>query len=182
MKVRAGRVKKDSSSRLAQFAIFASITILIWIVFGQTLGHDFVNYDDKTYVYGNSLISSGLTLHSLAGAFVDTQTDNWHPLTLISHMIDRQIFDLKAGGHHFTNVLLHTIASLLLFLLFLLLTRAIWRSAFVAALFAIHPLRVESVAWIAERKDVLSAVFFFLTLIAYARYARTPTTGRYLTM
>jgi tetratricopeptide (TPR) repeat protein len=163
-------------------AICVGIVALIWIVFGQTLGHDFVNYDDKTYVYGNTLVQEGITLHGLSRAFVDIQTRNWHPLTLISHMIDCQIFDLKAGGHHFTNVLLHTIASLLLFLLLLLLTRAIWRSAFVAALFAIHPLRVESVAWIAERKDVLSAVFFFLTLIAYARYARTPTTGRYLTM
>src|SRR6516162_3036203 len=182
MKVRAGRVKKDSSSRLAQFAIFASITILIWIVFGQTLGHDFVNYDDKTYVYGNSLISSGLTLHSLAGAFVDTQTDNWHPLTLISHMIDRQIFDLKVGGHHFTNVLLHTIAVLLLFVWLRNITGRLWRSAFVSALFAIHPLRVESVAWIAERKDVLRAVFFFLTLLAYGRYIRAPTICRYLLM
>src|SRR5215475_5022988 len=169
-------------SKIRVIAVCVGIVALIWIVFGQTLGHDFVNYDDKTYVYGNTLMQERITLHGLSRAVVDIHTRTWHPLTLTSHMIDCQIFDLKAGGHHFTNVLLHTIASLLLFLLLLLRTRAIWRSAFVAALFAIHPLRVESVAWIAERKDVLSAVFFFLTLIAYARYARTPTTGRYLTM
>ena len=169
-------------SRRTQLALCALIVALTWIVFGQTLGHDFVNYDDKTYVYGNALIQSGITLHSLSRAFVDTQTNNWHPLTLISHMIDFQIFDLKPGGHHFTNILLQTVAAMLLFVWLRNVTGDFWRTAFVTALFAIHPLRVESVAWVAERKDVLSAVFFFLTLIAYTRYARRPTTGRYLTM
>jgi len=171
-----------SPSRARQFAICAAIAILIWAVFGQTLGHDFVNYDDKTYVYGNSLVSSGLSLHNFSAAFADTQTNNWHPLTIISHMIDCQIFDLKAGGHHFTNVLLHTIAALLLFVWLYSVSDRLWGSAFVTALFASHPLRVESVAWIAERKDVLSAVFFFLTLLAYVRYTRSPTFGRYLLM
>src|SRR5215471_1533928 len=169
-------------SKIRVIAVCVGIVALIWIVFGQTLGHDFVNYDDKTYVYGNTLVQEGITLHGLSRAFVDIQTRNWHPLTLISHMIDCQIFDLKAGGHHLTNVLLHTIAALLLLVWLKNLTAHIWSSAFVAVLFAIHPLRVESVAWIAERKDVLSAVFFFLTLIAYTRYARSPTTGRYLAM
>src|SRR5258708_10786538 len=180
--MKPGTISTRSPSRVAQFGICAVIVALIWIVFGQTLGHDFVNYDDKTYVYGNSLVSSGLSFSNLSRAFVDIQTNNWHPLTLISHMIDCQIFDLKAGGHHFTNVLLHTIAALLLFLVFRLMTGHVWRSAFVAAIFAIHPLRVESVAWIAERKDVLSAVFFFLTLLAYVRYARERTPGRYLSV
>ena len=180
MRVRARAIETRSPSRARQLAICAAITILIWIVFGQTLGHDFVNYDDKTYVYGNSLVSSGLSLHNFSAAFADTQTNNWHPLTIISHMIDCQIFDLKAGGHHFTNVLLHTIAAVLLFVWLCNLSDRFWGSAFVAALFAIHPLRVESVAWIAERKDVLSAVFFFLTLLAYVRYTRSPTFGRYL--
>jgi len=179
--------KTKASSRRSQFAICAVIIALIWIVFGQTLSDDFVNYDDKTYVYGNSLVASGLSLPGLVHAFVDTRTGNWHPLTLVSHMIDCQFFDLKAGGHHFTNVLLHTIAALLLFLALLQMIGKghsgwEWASAFVAALFAIHPLHVESVAWIAERKDVLSAVFFFLTLIAYVRYARAPNFVRYLTM
>ena len=164
------------------FAVCAAIVTLIWIVFGQTLWHDFVNYDDKTYVYGNWLVRSGLSLHGLEQTFVDTETKNWHPLTLISHMIDCQIFGLKPGGHHFINVLLHTAAALLLLLFLQTATRRFWCAAFVSAVFAIHPLRVESVAWVAERKDVLSAVFFFLTLITYLRYVRTPSFGRYATM
>ncbi len=175
-------IQTSAPSPTLTISVCAALVILIWIVFGQTLAHDFVNYDDKTYVYGNSLVSAGLNLRGVSQAFVDTQTGNWHPLTIISHMIDCQIFDLKAGGHHFTNVLLHTIAALLLFLFLRDITGRFWASAFVPALFAIHPLRVESVAWIAERKDVLSAVFFFLTLGAYARYARSNSLGRYLTM
>src|SRR2546421_7248777 len=187
MKARAEKIETRPGSRARQFVVIASIVVLIWVVFGQTLHHDFVNYDDKTYVYGNSLVSEGLNLHGFAQAFADTQTKNWHPLTLISHMIDCQIFDLKPGGHHFTNVLLHTIAALLLFALLRELfgkgqSGSDWGAAFVTALFAIHPLRVESVAWIAERKDVLSAIFFFLTLIAYMRCARSPSVARYVIM
>src|SRR5229473_8185793 len=103
------------------------IIALIWIVFGQTLRHDFVNYDDKTYVYGNSLVSAGVSWQGLGRAFVDTQTNNWHPLTIISHMIDCQISDLKAGGHHFTNVLLHTIAAVLLLFFLRDVTSNFWR-------------------------------------------------------
>jgi protein O-mannosyl-transferase len=180
MKVRA--IEKNSSSRRAQIGVCAIIAVLIWIVFGQTLSHDFINYDDRTYVYGNALVSGGLTFHGLAHAFVDVRTDNWHPLTLISHMIDCQIFALKPGGHHFTNVLLQSVAAVLLLVWLNGLTGHLWRSAFVTALFAIHPLRVESVAWIAERKDVLSAVFFFLTLLAYTRYVRARSFGHYFTM
>jgi tetratricopeptide (TPR) repeat protein len=184
MKVRVRAIETRSPSGFTQLGVCAVIVVLIWIVFGQTLGHDFVNYDDKTYVYGNSLVEDGLSWHGLARAFVDTQTNNWHPFTIISHMIDCQVYGLKPGGHHFTNVLLHTIAVVLLLLFLRDVTGHFWRSAFVTALFAIHPLRVESVAWIAERKDVLSAVFFFLTLGAYARYARSRSRslGRYLTM
>src|SRR5213078_2124197 len=107
--------------------------------------------------------------------------ENWHPVTTITHMLDCQLYGLRAGGHHFTNVLLHTVAVVLLFLVLQQMTGAYWPSAFVAALFAIHPLRVESVAWVAERKDVLSGVFFMLTLWTYARYARNsrPSSGRY---
>ncbi len=182
MKSRARALEASSPSLSSQLGVCAVIVVLIWVVFGQTLGHDFVNYDDKVYVYGNSLVSGGLSLHGLSQAFVDTQTNNWHPLTIISHMIDCQVYDLKAGGHHFTNVLLHTIAAVLLLLWLRNVTGAFWQSTFVAALFAIHPLRVESVAWIAERKDVLSAVFFFLSLGAYIRYTRAKSFGRYLTM
>ncbi len=165
-----------------RFAVCAVIVALIWIVFGQTLRFNFVNYDDRTYVYENSLVSAGVSLNGLARAFVDTQTRNWHPLTIVSHMIDCQFYGLKAGGHHFTNVLLHSVAALLLFAWLFNVTNKFWNAAFVTAVFAIHPLRVESVAWIAERKDVLSGIFFFLTLLAYARYLRARSAGRYVTM
>src|SRR6267143_5635977 len=182
MKAPGRKIGTTPALRFADFAVCGVIVLLIGIVFGQTLSYDFVNYDDKTYVYGNPLVSGGLSLHGLLRAFVDTQTNNWHPLTLVSHMIDCQLYDLKPGGHHFTNVFLHAIAAVLLFLWLRNITGRFWSSAFVTALFAIHPLRVESVAWIAERKDVLSAVFFFLTLGAYVRYTRARSFGRYLTM
>lgn len=168
--------------RVRNLSVCAALIALVWLVFGQTVGHDFVNLDDNTYVYGNSLTRGGLSWQGVGRAFVDTRTDNWHPLTLISHMTDCELFGLKPGPHHFTNVLLHSIAVLLLFLFLRNATARFWSSAFVAALFAIHPLRVESVAWIAERKDVLSAVFFFITLIAYAHYVATPSLRNYLTM
>src|SRR5437660_8336414 len=152
------------------------------MVFGRTLWHDFVNYDDPRYVYQNTTIASGLNISGIAWAFTHIHSENWHPLTTITHMLDCQLYGLKASGHHFTNVLLHTIAVLLLFVVLQQMTGALWRSAFVAAVFAIHPLHVESVAWIAERKDVLSGVFFMLTLLAYLHYTRAPSIGRYLTV
>jgi len=158
------------------------LAVLTWIVFGQTLRHDFVNYDDPRYVYQNTRITNGLDLAGIAWAFTHIHAENWHPVTTISHMLDCQLYGLKAGGHHFTNVLLHTVAVVLLFLVLQQMTGAIWRSAFVAALFAIHPLHVESVAWVAERKDVLSGVFFTLTLLAYVHYARAPSIWRYVTV
>ena len=160
-------------------AICLSLAALTWSIFGQTLWHAFVDYDDDVYVYANPIITSGLTLRGVVWAFTHVHAGNWHPITTISHMLDCQLFGLKAGGHHFGNVLLHTIAVILLFLVLNKMTAAIWRSAFVAAVFAVHPLRVESVAWIAERKDVLSGVFFMLTLAVYLRYVRKRTLGRY---
>ena len=156
------------------------LVAVVWLVFSRTIGYDFVNYDDHVYVYQNPIVSAGLTLHGIVWAFAHTHARNWHPLTTFSHMLDCQIFDLKPGGHHFTNVLLHTLAVLLLFFALRKMTGTLWRSAFVAVVFAIHPLHVESVAWVAERKDVLSAVFFMLTLAAYASYVRQPSLGRYL--
>ena len=160
--------------------ICIALAALTWIVFGQTLWHDFINYDDPRYVYENTKITSGLSLSGIAWAFTHIHSMNWHPLTTISHMIDCQLYGLRPGWHHFTNVLLHTVAVILLFLALQQMTRAFWRSALVAAVFAIHPLRVESVAWIAERKDVLSGVFFMLTLLAYVHYVRLPSVRRYL--
>jgi tetratricopeptide (TPR) repeat protein len=156
------------------------LAVLTWAVFGQTLSHDFVNYDDPKYVYENTKITSGLNIAGITWAFTHIHSENWHPLTTISHMLDCQLYGLRAGGHHFTNVLLHTIAAILLFLALQSMTGAFWQSAFVAALFAIHPLHVESVAWVAERKDVLSGVFFMLALLAYLHYVSTPSIARYL--
>jgi protein O-mannosyl-transferase len=160
--------------------ICLSLAVLTWVVFGQTLWHDFINYDDPRYVYENTKITGGLSISGIAWAFTHIHSLNWHPLTTISHMLDCQLYGLKAGWHHFTNVLLHTLAAMLLFLALQQMTGAVWRSAFVAAVFAIHPLRVESVAWVAERKDVLSGVFFMLTLLAYVNYVRLPRVRAYL--
>ena len=150
------------------------LAAIVWAVFGQTLKYDFINFDDCVYVYDNPLIMQGLTATGFATAFSYENTDNWTPLTTLSHMLDCQLFGTHAGGHHLTNVLLHTAAVILLFLVLRRMTATLWPSAFVAAVFAIHPLHVESVAWVSERKDVLSGVFFMLTLLAYLRYIRQP--------
>src|SRR5438552_9866625 len=178
----AKRVSTPSmaSKRRVAVGICAVLAAITWLVFGQTLGHQFVTYDDPQYVYENAKISAGLSLEGVSWAFTHTIAGNWHPLTTVSHMFDCQLYGLKPAGHHFTNVLLHTIAVILLFLVLRQMTGTLWRSAFVAALFAIHPLHVESVAWISERKDVLSAVFFILTLGAYIRYVSKPSVTSYL--
>jgi tetratricopeptide (TPR) repeat protein len=185
MNTRSRKAKKIPSPHSpALRATILGVSILLmaitWLVFGETLRHPSINFDDQAYVFENPKINTGLTSTGVLWAFAHSHVGNWHPLTSISHMLDCQLFGLQAGWHHFTNVLLHTIAVILLFLVFREMTGALWRSAFVAALFAIHPLRVESVAWIAERKDVLSGVFFMLTLGAYVRYVREPSSIRYL--
>jgi tetratricopeptide (TPR) repeat protein len=153
---------------------------VVWLIFGRTIGFDFLNYDDSYYVYQNPNISRGLTWPGLVRAFTHPLVGNWHPLTSISLMLDAQWSGLHAGGYHLVNVILHIAAVLLLFFVLRRMTGATWRSAFVAALFAIHPLRAESVVWISERKDVLSALFFFLALLAYSRYASRPAVSSYL--
>ena len=160
------------------------LVVMVFVVFGRTIGHDFVNYDDGQYIYENPRISNGVSLDGISWAFTHVHADNWHPLTTVAHMVDCQLFGVKPAGHHFMNVLLHAVAAVLLFLALRQLTGALWLSAAVAALFAIHPLRVGSVAWASELKDVLSGVFFMLILLAYARYAQSsrPATGRYLTV
>lgn len=163
-------------------AIALGLVALVWIVFGQTLCFGFTNYDDNYYVYQNPGIYDGFTRAGLVAAFTRSLVGNWHPLTSISLMLDGQLFHLNPSGYHFVNVLLHTVGVLLLFFVLRAMTGALWRSAFVAALFAIHPLRAESVVWISERKDVLSGVFFFLALGAYHRYARKPSLTGYLSV
>ena len=170
------------TSRWAFIAVCVCLAVVTWVVFAQTLRYDFVNYDDPQYVYQNARISSGINFANVAWAFSHIHSENWHPLTTITHMLDCQLHGLNAGWHHFTNVLLHCLAVVLLFVALERMTGALWPSAFVSAVFAVHPLHVESVAWIAERKDVLSAFFFMLTLVAYLYYTRSPSVGRYLTV
>ena len=153
---------------------------LVWFVFGKTTSYPFINYDDPEYVYEVPEINQGLTVHGLSWAFTRVPSPTWSPLTNVSHMVEAQFYRMNAGGYHLTNVVLHTVAAILLAFGLWQGTDALWRSAFVAALFAIHPLRVESVAWITERKDVLSGVFFMLTLSAYVFYARKPGVLRYI--
>src|SRR4051812_5201231 len=160
--------------------ICACLFVLTWVIYAQTLRYDFVNYDDPRYVYQNTRITSGISVANVAWAFSHIHSENWHPVTTITHMLDCQLHGLKAGWHHFSSVLLHALAVVLLFVALERMTGAMWRSAFVSAIFAVHPLHVESVAWIAERKDVLSAFFFMLTLLAYLHYTRAPSIGRYL--
>lgn len=167
-------------SRQTALLIYIVLAALTWTVFSQTVGHDFVAYDDQNYVYNNEEITAGITAHGIVAAFTEPHARNWHPITTISHMLDCQIFGLDPAGHHLVNVLLHTATVLLLFSVLHGMTGALWRSAFVAAVFAVHPLRAESVAWIAERKDVLSGVFFMLTIAAYVHYVRRPSLKRYL--
>src|SRR5213080_988069 len=162
-------------SRTTQLAaIYLGLVGLVAAVFLQTGHFNFVNYDDGSYVFDNANIRAGLTWRGIAWAFTHVHSQNWHPLTSISHMIDCQLFGLNAGQHHLVNVGLHTVVALLLFTFLWQSTNALWASAITAAIFAIHPLRVESVAWISERKDVLSGVFFMLTLVEYVRYVRAP--------
>jgi tetratricopeptide (TPR) repeat protein len=168
--------------RAKTIALCFGLVAITWAVFGQTLHHEFINYDDPLYVLQNPHVRAGVTWDSVRWAFTHVHSQNWHPLTSISHMLDCQIFGVEPRWHHFINVLLHSVGAVLLFLALAQMTKALWPSAFVAAVFAIHPLRVESVAWIAERKDVLSGVFFMLVILAYARYVRAPSVTRYITM
>ena len=179
--------KNDRGLRAARerplfWLVSVSLAVIVWLAFGQAIHGEFVNYDDGDYVYENPSVISGLTLNGISLAFTRVHAANWHPLTTISHMLDCQIYGLQPWGHHLTNILLHTATAILLFFAFRKLSGALWPSASVATLFAVHPLRVESVAWVSERKDVLSGVFFALTLLAYASYARGPrrSVGRYL--
>ena len=153
---------------------------VVLLTYGQTLRCDFINYDDDAYVSNNAHVRPGLTFDGIVWAFTSSSLYYWHPLTWLSHMLDCQLFELKAGGHHAVNVLLHAGNALLVFVLLFRLTGALWRSATVAALFALHPIQVESVAWIAERKNVLSGLMSLLTLLAYAGYCRRPDWRRYL--
>jgi tetratricopeptide (TPR) repeat protein len=168
-------------NRFAVVTVCGLLLLAVLVVFGQTIAFDFVNFDDGEYVSDNPHVTHGLTSQSVAWAFTTVRCNNWHPLTWLSYMLDSQLYGLNPWGYHLTNVLLHAATAIALFLVLRRMTGDFWPSAFVAAVFAVHPLRVESVAWVAERKDVLSGLFFMLTLSAYASYVRRPFSwGRYL--
>jgi tetratricopeptide (TPR) repeat protein len=161
-------------------AITCGLLLLVLVLYGQVLGHEFVRWDDFDYIVDNLFVRDGLSLPGLRWAFTTFHHSNWHPLSWVSHMVDCEVFGLWPGGHHLMGVLLHALNAVLLFAAWRRLTGAVWPSAAVAVLFAIHPLRVESVAWAAERKDLLSALFWMLALLAYAGHARRPRPGSYL--
>jgi hypothetical protein len=154
--------------------IYLVLTIVTFAVFWQVNQYDFINFDDQVYITENLHIQSGITLEGFSWAFSTKYFGLWNPLVWLSFMFDYQLFGFIAGGYHLTNLILHILSTLLLFWLFNRMTGAIWKSAFVAGLFALHPLHVESVAWIAERKDVLSAFFWMLTLCLYVHYTEKP--------
>lgn len=151
-----------------------ALGLITFLVFGRVAFFDFIDFDDGDYITHNAVVQQGITFHGIVWAFTHFNAGNWHPLTWISHMLDCDLYGLEAGGHHLTSVFIHAGTAILLFLVLWQMTGALWRSAFVAAIFAIHPLRVESVAWVSERKDVLSGLFFVLTIGAYVRYVRQP--------
>jgi tetratricopeptide (TPR) repeat protein len=157
-----------------------ALVLMVFLVYGQVVTHDFVNYDDTVYITENPVVQEGLNRENVVWAFTTTAAANWHPLTWLSHLLDVELFGLEARYHLLGNVLLHAVNSCLLFLLLRRMTGAVWRSALVAALFAVHPLHVESVAWISERKDVLSTLFWMLTMGAYVSYTRKTKAGSYI--
>lgn len=160
--------------------VYLLLAVVTFAVFWQVHQFHFINIDDDIYVTDNIHVRSGISGESIRWAFSTMYAEFWHPLTWLSLMIDNQVYGLNAGGYHLTNLFLHVISALLLFRLFNRMTGSVWRSAFVAAFFAIHPLRVESVAWVSERKDVLSVFFLILTLCFYVYYTEKPVTKRYL--
>jgi len=162
-----------------EIAIAAALAIVTFAIYAQVIGHHFITLDDPTYIQENPMVNRGVTLAGVAWAFTTFYATNWHPLTWISHMLDCQFFGMNAGRHLLINALIHVANTILVFWFLLRTTRARWPSALVAALFALHPLHVESVAWVSERKDTLSTFFGLLSLIAYVRYAKAPSISRY---
>src|SRR5207247_8082794 len=162
-----------------EIAIATALAIVTLAIYAQVVGHHFITLDDPTYIQENPMVNRGITGAGLAWAFTTFHATNWHPLTWISHMIDCQLFGMNAGRHLLVNALIHATNTLLVFWFLLRTTHARWPSALVAALFALHPLHVESVAWVSERKDTLSTFFGLLSLIAYVGYAKAPSISRY---
>ncbi|HUC85044.1 MAG TPA: hypothetical protein VL970_07625, partial [Candidatus Acidoferrales bacterium] len=171
----------DSTDRVADsgiklFALLCAVLALgTAALYWPITHHPFIHFDDDDYIVGNAHVNSGLSATNLVWAFTTSDQANWHPLTWLSHQTDCALFDLNAGAHHLVNLLYHIANTLLLFVFLRRATGALWRSAMVAALFAWHPMHVESVAWASERKDVLSTFFWLLAMLAYLGYARRVT-------
>lgn len=172
--------KERKTPRQLTAIIMVSLSILVLFTYRGVMGNDFINYDDPAYVTENRHIKHGISMGGMAWAFTAFYVSNWHPLTWVSLMLDRQLFGTNPGGYHWTNVVLHLSGGLLLFWVLSRMTGYPWRSAVVASLFLVHPLHVESVAWVAERKDVLSGLFWMLGMWGYARYVEQPSLGRYV--
>ncbi len=166
----------------AKYVIIALLLISTIAVYWPAINHEFVNYDDPEYVTGNNHVKTGFTYENIRWAFTTTLMGNWNPVTWLSHMVDSQLFGLDPRGHYFISILLHGLNTILLFIFLNRITGTLWRSALVAVIFSLHPLRVESVAWVSERKDVLSAFFFMTTLLAYVFYVEKPGVKRYITI
>jgi Tfp pilus assembly protein PilF len=160
--------------------ISAGLVLATVIAYEPIRNNEFVSYDDPAYITDNPEITSGLTLQSLKQALISPHAHMWHPLTTLSHIVDCQLFGLKPAGHHLVSVGIHVINSLLLFWILINLTSSVWAGAFVAGVFALHPLQVEAVAWAAERKSVLSGLFWFLTIAVYIWYTKRPGSLRYI--
>lgn len=159
--------------------ICLSLTGILLLVYGQVINFNFTNIDDQVYVTENAHIQNGISVNGIVWAFTSSHAANWHPLTSLSLMIDYNVYGLNAGGYHFTNLFFHIVNTLLLFFLFNKMTGTVYRSFVVAALFALHPIHVESVAWVSARKDVLSTFFWLLTIWAYTSYSKQPEIKRY---
>ncbi len=170
----------ENGTRRLRLAIAMALVALSFAVHAPALGHRFVNYDDPTYVTENDDVRAGLTGASVRSAFTSPTDGNWHPLTMLSHMADVEAWGDRASGHHLTNLLIHAANAAVLFLLLASLLGDPWRAGLAAALFAVHPLNVESVAWVAERKNVLSTLFWLLALVGWDAYVRSPRARRYL--
>ena len=174
----------DTQARRIDMFRTAMICIVLasatFVAFEGVRSNGFVNFDDDKYVTNNEYVQKGLSVESMKWAFTTRHQGNWHPLTWLSHLVDVSIFGMNPAGHHFVSVGFHIANVILLFLILKKMTTAIWLSAFVAAVFGLHPLGVESVAWVAERKNVLSNFFAFLTIWAYFRYSQKPGWRRYV--
>jgi tetratricopeptide (TPR) repeat protein len=176
----ANKSTPDSAQGITTIWIYAALLLATFAGYLQVVHFQFVNYDDPFYVSHNPHVREGLTLAGIKWALTSGEGANWFPLTRLSHLMDSQLFGMDSGGHHFTSLLIHALSTLLLFAFLYRATRARWPSAFVAFVFALHPVHVESVAWVSERKDVLCAFFWMLSLWAYVRYTERPERNRYL--